>query len=42
MEEPGAHELTELLLAWGDGDEERWPGSRRSCTPNYIASPNVT
>ena len=22
MEEPGAHELTELLLAWGDGDEE--------------------
>ena len=22
MDEPGAHELTELLLAWGDGDEE--------------------
>jgi len=22
MVEPGAHELTELLLAWGDGDEE--------------------
>ena len=21
MDEPGAHELTELLLAWGDGDE---------------------
>ena len=22
MDEPGAHELTELLLAWGNGDEE--------------------
>ena len=22
MDEPGTHELTELLLAWGDGDEE--------------------
>src|SRR5215211_7197274 len=22
MDEPGAHEVTELLLAWGDGDEE--------------------
>jgi len=22
MDEPGAHELTELLLAWGDGDEK--------------------
>lgn len=22
MQEPGAHELTELLLAWGNGDEE--------------------
>ena len=22
MDEPGAHALTELLLAWGDGDEE--------------------
>jgi RNA polymerase sigma factor (TIGR02999 family) len=22
MDEPGAHELTELLLAWGDGDED--------------------
>jgi RNA polymerase sigma factor (TIGR02999 family) len=22
MDEPGAHELTELLLAWGDGDDE--------------------
>ena len=22
MDEPGAHELTELLLAWGEGDEE--------------------
>src|SRR4029078_11564355 len=22
MNEPGAHELTDLLLAWGDGDEE--------------------
>jgi RNA polymerase sigma factor (TIGR02999 family) len=22
MDEPGAHELTELLLAWGSGDEE--------------------
>ena len=22
MDEPGAHELTELLVAWGDGDEE--------------------
>ena len=22
MEEPGAHELTELLLAWGEGDED--------------------
>jgi len=21
MDEPGAHELTELLLAWGDGDD---------------------
>ena len=22
MDEPGAHELTELLLAWGDGDDD--------------------
>lgn len=22
MDEPGSHELTELLVAWGDGDEE--------------------
>jgi hypothetical protein len=22
MDEPGAHELTKLLRAWGDGDEE--------------------
>ena len=29
MDEPGAHELTELLLAWGEGDEEALGRSRR-------------
>ena len=26
MDEPGAHELTELLLAWGNGDEQALAG----------------
>ena len=45
MAEPGAHELTELLLAWGDGDEEALarrvrqqavPGAARSFRPVVV------